>query len=77
MNLLDSEGMGKVKRAFDNYSKKMFSSNVIPTSLAQMLTLNKQLRIDVHKLTANPKCKIGTIFLLPFANIFIAEVETK
>ena len=42
MNILDSEGMGKVKRAFDNNSKKMFSSNVIPTSLAQMLTLNKQ-----------------------------------
>ena len=55
MNILDSEGMRKVKRAFDNYSKKMFSSNIIPTSLAQMLTLNKQLRIDVHKLIANPK----------------------
>ena len=59
MNILDSEGMGKVKRAFDNYSKKMFSSNVIPTSLAQMLTLNKQLRIDVHKLIANPKAYNG------------------
>ena len=55
INIPDSEGMAKVKRAFDNYSKKMFSPKVIPTSLALMLTLNKQFRIDVHKVIANSK----------------------
>ena len=69
--------MAKVKRAFDNYSKKMFSSKVIPSSLALILTLNKQFRTDVHNVIANSKVYDGNHLFAAFANIFMTEVETK
>ena len=76
-NIPDSESMAKVKRAFDNYSKNMFSSKVIPSSLALMLTLNKPFRSDVHKVIANSKVCDRNHLFAAFANIFMTEAETK
>ena len=76
-NIPDSESMAKVKRAFDNYSKNMFSSKVIPSSLALMLTLNKPFRTDVHKVIANSKVCDRNHLFAAFANIFMTEAETK
>ena len=69
--------MAKGKRAFDNYSKKMFSSKVIPTSLALMLTLNKKFSIDVHKVITNQRVYNGNHLFAAFCKYIHGRTWNK
>ena len=44
-NIPNAEGLSAVKRAFENYSKKITSTKVITRFLALILTLNNYVSI--------------------------------
>ena len=75
-NIANAEGILAVKRAFDNYSKKITTTKVITTFLALILTLNDFVLDCIHYLQIKG-CAMDTVCAPAYANIFMANFELK
>ena len=75
-NISNAVGTSAVKRAFDNYSKKTTSANVITTFLALILTLNC-FEFDCKHYLQIKRWATGTICAPAYANIFVTNFDLK
>ena len=73
-NIPNAEGISAVKRAFDNYSKKITTIKVILIFLALIYTFNNFMFDCIHYLQIKG-CTVGTICARAYPNIFIAKFE--
>ena len=74
-NILNTEGISAVKRAFNNYSKKTTTTKVIATFLALILTRNNFVFNYICYFQIRG-CTMSTI-APNYANIFMENFELK
>ena len=75
-NIPNSERIAAVKSAYDNYPKRSIAIKVGATFLALRLTLNNFIFKCEHYRQIKG-CTMGTIRAPAYANIFMANFESK
>ena len=75
-NIPNNQGIAAVKNAYDKYQNKTVTTKVITTFLALILTLNNFVFNCKHYLQITG-CAMGTICAPSYANIFMANFESK
>ena len=73
-NIPDNEGIAATKKRYDSYSHKTLPTKIITTFLALILTLNNFVFNSKFYLQIKG-CAMDTIFVLAYANIYMAEFE--
>ena len=75
-NIPNSERIAAVKSAYDNYPKRSIAIKVVATFLALILTLNNFI-FNCEHYRQIKGCTMGTIRAPAYANIFMANFESK
>ena len=70
----NNEGIAATKKRYDSYSHKTLPSKIITTFLALILTLNKFV-FNLKFYLQIKGCAMDIIFVLAYANIYMAEFE--
>ena len=75
-NIPNAEGIASVKKAYEKYQDKTVETKVIITFLSLILTLNN-FTFNSKNYLQTKGCAMGTICAPSYANLFMAEFESK